>query len=84
MKLFGSPMPSVVIEKCNGCGTCVKNCPAQAMAVVGKKCRIETKKCIACFCCHEVCEQGAIEIKKPFMMRQMEGTEEKIVAGQGL
>jgi len=83
-KLSSSPLPYVITEKCNGCGTCAKNCPAQAATVVEKKARIQTDSCIACFCCQEMCEQGAIGIKMPLMFRRMNSAEEKIQAREGL
>ncbi|MCL5024947.1 MAG: DUF362 domain-containing protein [Chloroflexi bacterium] len=65
--LGGSPSPIVISSKCNGCQTCIRSCPAQAMAMVNNKASIEQKKCISCFCCHELCTQQAIGIKVPFL-----------------
>ena len=65
----GSPAPFVLRDKCNGCQACAQNCPAEAAAVVDKKARIDQKKCISCFCCHELCLQQAIGIKIPWTWR---------------
>ena len=44
-------------KKCNGCGTCVKLCPAQA--ILADKPRKTNKICIACGRCIVVCPQKA-------------------------
>lgn len=69
--LGGSPTPFILVDKCNGCQTCITSCPAQAMTIVQKKARIDQKSCISCFCCHELCTQQAIGIKLPMLWRRM-------------
>ena len=27
------------------------------------------KKCMRCFCCHEICPEKAIKLEKPFLMK---------------
>lgn len=54
-------------ERCIGCGQCVAICPAQALRADPndkKHILIQDNLCIRCFCCHEVCRQNAIEIKR--------------------
>jgi len=51
-------------EKCNGCGRCVKSCPAEA--IIGEKNQphyINTEKCTKCGICLEACPErfSAIE-----------------------
>ena len=67
----GSPKPYIIADRCNGCQTCVKSCPAQTIAVVAKKAHIEQRQCISCFCCHEVCPEQAVGIRVPLMWRRM-------------
>lgn len=61
--------PEVSPATCIGCGHCVKACAAEAMTMVPSMTRpnavveIDRKKCISCFCCQEICPQGAIEVK---------------------
>jgi len=61
--------PEVNPATCIGCGHCVKACAAEAMTMVPSMTRpnavveIDRKKCISCFCCQEICPQGAIEVK---------------------
>ena len=49
-------------EKCTGCGTCTKNCPANAITgEPGKKYVIDPSKCIRCGRCYITCPVGAVE-----------------------
>lgn len=62
---------------CIGCASCVKICPAQAIAL-GKDRRgrplvkIDDSACITCYCCHEVCPAGAISIRRVICRRREE------------
>jgi hypothetical protein len=47
--------------KCKKCGTCLKNCPANAIEL-GLIPRVNTKKCIGCARCISVCPNGAMDI----------------------
>ncbi len=61
--------PVVNIEKCTACGNCVKVCPAKTIKVINKKAHIITKDCIRCYCCHEVCPYGAIDLREPLLRK---------------
>ena len=69
--------PVIDRQKCTVCGTCVKMCPVQPKAVdwhSGKKNKPPSYKygrCIRCFCCQEICPEGAISIVKPVLARVM-------------
>ncbi|MFC1872705.1 DUF362 domain-containing protein [Chloroflexota bacterium] len=64
--------PKLTIDKtlCTNCGTCVNHCPVDPKAInwhTGNKSSQPTYKydhCIRCFCCQELCPQGAISIKE--------------------
>jgi uncharacterized Fe-S center protein len=55
--------PLVHHEKCTLCMECAHHCAAEAMDADTGVLRIDEKKCISCFCCQEMCPQGAITIK---------------------
>ncbi len=46
-------------ELCRTCYTCVRECPARAIRIVGGQAEVITDKCIACGNCTKVCSQGA-------------------------
>ncbi len=65
-----SPRPTITKSLCNRCGTCVQNCPVTPKAVdwiEGDESRPpahDYNRCIRCFCCQEVCPQGAVFVKE--------------------
>ena len=63
--------PVVVRERCVGCGLCVDNCPAQTIVRVEGKAQISLRDCIRCYCCHELCPEHAIELRKPLLARAL-------------
>ncbi len=50
----------VDLEKCNGCGFCVRDCPLGAVRLVKKKAVFE-ESCSNCGACIKVCEQEALQ-----------------------
>lgn len=52
--------PKMHTDLCQRCGACVRQCPVGAIEIGRKNARIDRKKCIECFCCHEVCPHNAI------------------------
>jgi len=55
--------PDVTSEKCIGCGTCIKWCPADAILLESQKAKILHGRCIGCGECVVSCPEGAIRIK---------------------
>ena len=49
----------VDVEKCIGCGYCVRDCPLEAVRLVKKKAVIQ-EACTECGACLKVCEQEAL------------------------
>ena len=53
--------PMVKEDVCKGCGLCAKHCPSKAIAVRGKKARIDPKRCVGCGECYITCYNQAID-----------------------
>jgi uncharacterized protein (DUF362 family)/NAD-dependent dihydropyrimidine dehydrogenase PreA subunit len=52
---------------CNGCSKCINICPVKILHYDHKKKNkvlVNEARCIHCYCCHEVCRERAIEIKR--------------------
>jgi uncharacterized protein (DUF362 family)/Pyruvate/2-oxoacid:ferredoxin oxidoreductase delta subunit len=58
-------------SNCNGCRTCQRNCPPQAITIVNKQPIVDYGKCIRCFCCQELCPQQAVTIHHPWLARMI-------------
>lgn len=54
----------VILDKCVGCGLCLKVCPAQAIVLKDKKAVIDLDKCTLCGACPESCKFEAIIIER--------------------
>jgi len=50
---------------CRLCGECWRYCPAQAISHGKKGIRFDYDACIRCYCCIEVCPEGALRAKEP-------------------
>jgi ferredoxin len=70
---FTTVTPRPLEEKCTGCGTCAAVCPRGAIELRGGLARVDSSKCIRCFCCDELCEHQAIGMKEPVLLRLMGG-----------
>lgn len=54
----------VDLEKCIGCGFCMRDCPTEAIRVNKKKAVVDDNSCTSCGVCVRVCEQGALTPQK--------------------
>lgn len=54
-------------KKCAGCGTCVQNCPREAIALNDGKARIDRAACVSCGTCEQACPNGAMQISGKWM-----------------
>ncbi|MBI5570958.1 MAG: DUF362 domain-containing protein [Desulfomonile tiedjei] len=61
--------PAIDAAACKVCGTCESHCPPHAITQVAGAMTIDRRKCISCFCCHELCSHDAIRIQQPALGR---------------
>ncbi|MDD3051619.1 MAG: electron transfer flavoprotein subunit alpha [Candidatus Cloacimonetes bacterium] len=57
-------MIEVIVEKCVGCGLCLKSCAYGAISITEKIAEINTDKCTLCGACVSTCPFEAIMIRK--------------------
>lgn len=50
---------STILDRCKRCYSCIRECPAQAIKVIGGQARVISERCIACGHCVTVCSQDA-------------------------
>jgi ferredoxin len=73
IKNHTAPRPVIDAALCTLCGTCVRHCPVTPKAVDwldGDESRPPVhnyNRCIRCFCCQEMCPEGAISVKEPLL-----------------
>jgi uncharacterized protein (DUF362 family)/Pyruvate/2-oxoacid:ferredoxin oxidoreductase delta subunit len=61
--------PSPVHALCTRCAICVTHCPPEAMHIDRQKLQIDAKTCIRCFCCQELCPQGALATEQGSLLK---------------
>ncbi|MCB2190603.1 MAG: DUF362 domain-containing protein [Deltaproteobacteria bacterium] len=54
--------PQADPDKCTGCGACIDQCPASALAFDEELPKVDPDKCIVCFCCQEMCPEQAMQL----------------------
>ncbi|RKX69752.1 electron transfer flavoprotein subunit alpha [candidate division TA06 bacterium] len=57
-------MIEVIVERCTGCGKCIKSCPYEAIRLEAENAVIDLEKCTLCGVCIPACPFGAIIIQK--------------------
>ena len=68
-------------ELCRTCYTCVRECPAKAIRIVGGQAEVIVERCIACGNCTKVCSQGAkVFLNTTDRVVKLLGTNEKVAA----
>lgn len=50
-------------EKCTGCGTCVDECPTDAIEMKDDKAVVNEDECVDCGACVDVCPTEAITLE---------------------
>lgn len=62
------PRPVFTHRLCDGCGVCMRSCPAKAISMnENRRPRVDVKTCIRCYCCQELCPKNDIEVKRSFI-----------------
>lgn len=64
-----APYPVVSKEKCTACGQCVRICPEKAAVMKGGVAHFNLHECIRCYCCHEMCQFEAVDLKMGFFAK---------------
>lgn len=64
LRRFLTPRPVIAQGVCKGCGVCAGVCPPRAISVAAEGVRIDYQRCIRCYCCQEVCPEGAVHFKR--------------------
>jgi uncharacterized protein (DUF362 family)/Pyruvate/2-oxoacid:ferredoxin oxidoreductase delta subunit len=54
-------------DRCIACGDCVAGCPQQVITIIDSLAVIDYSRCIRCYCCHELCTEGAIDLERPWL-----------------
>jgi uncharacterized protein (DUF362 family)/Pyruvate/2-oxoacid:ferredoxin oxidoreductase delta subunit len=68
-----SSRPVIDEEVCKDCGQCVEICPTRTLYKKGSGLTFDYGKCIRCFCCQEVCPEGAILIEPGWALKLVGG-----------
>lgn len=83
MRRWVVPKPVIHAEACTYCGTCVKVCPVEPKAVDWtteggasdkRPPAHDYARCIRCYCCQELCPEGAIDVHVPPLGRLIHGS----------
>lgn len=59
----------VINNRCIGCGRCMHHCPPKAIRLESRKAYIDYQKCIRCYCCQELCEHQAVDLKDGMILK---------------
>lgn len=61
--------PVFIHRNCTGCRECIKICPVNAIKMHPEKVNhvvLKDSICIRCFCCSEVCQYHAVEVRRKY------------------
>jgi len=68
-----APRPVLDPRKCSRCGACIAACPMDPKAIDWRDEErrrapaYNYSRCIRCYCCQEICPEGAITVKRTFL-----------------
>lgn len=58
----------VINKNCVGCRRCEHHCPPKAINIKAQRAVIDYHKCIRCYCCQELCEHQAVDLKDGWIL----------------
>lgn len=61
-KLATQPRKLHIEEWCQGCGSCIEKCGADALELIGEKIQINKERCRLCGYCGSACPLFAIKV----------------------
>jgi uncharacterized protein (DUF362 family)/Pyruvate/2-oxoacid:ferredoxin oxidoreductase delta subunit len=64
-----SAYPEPDPKMCQLCHVCIKACPQRVIEARGSRLKIDTRHCIRCFCCQELCPHGAMKTRQGWLLR---------------
>ncbi|NOY52818.1 MAG: DUF362 domain-containing protein [Deltaproteobacteria bacterium] len=59
-------------KQCNLCRICLEACPQQVIFVEKEQLAINTRRCIRCFCCQELCPRGAMKTRQGWLLKRLQ------------
>lgn len=68
--------PEIRKDVCVGCGRCERACPVDAITMADGRAVIDLRRCIRCYCCHEMCSDHAIRLERSRIGRLIAGLAE--------
>ncbi len=75
------PLVRTIKEKCRVCYSCVRECPAKAIRIIGGQADVLSDRCIGCGNCVRVCSQQAKQVRNSITaVRSLLSSGEKIAA----
>ena len=63
------PFPSLIPQRCVGCGKCAESCPQGCITLENRKPTFRLKNCINCLCCQEMCPPNALRVTRHIFRR---------------
>ncbi len=69
--------PNIVRSMCVGCGKCYRGCPMKAITMKNGKAKVNQRKCIRCYSCHEFCDGHAIRLRRSVTGKAMAAVMER-------
>lgn len=60
-------------KNCTKCGYCINICPVKAIRETDDRIAIDSKTCIRCYCCHELCQHDGMDMARGGLLARVLG-----------